>query len=296
MNLLVIDRSDSWHVNDLLRAAGNTHNLYVADYNQLVASFTADSAQPTTFLAGQPIDAFDAILTRAMPASSLQQIVFRMDVLNQIERQLGLPVINPAKTIETCVDKYLSLELLRQFELPVPATHVCQTTEEALKFFESMANKTVLKPLFGSQGRGIKLLDDVEDATSQFQALESAGDVIYQQQFIEHGDWDIRILVVGGVLFAIKRSNPGHWVTNASRGAECTAHEITPLERELAMSASHSQNAFLVGVDIVYDRDQPFIVEANACPSWKHLSAAVKPDVSAEVLYMIDRLAGNDPL
>lgn len=293
MNLLIIDRP-GWHVNDLKRAADSNLQITVAGYNELAASFTTSGDKRTGFrIANQPIQSFDAILIRAMPASSLEQIVFRMDALNQIEKQFNIPIINPAKTIESCVDKYLSLELLRDCEIPVPETSVAQTTEQALIFFEAMGKKSVVKPIFGSQGRGIELITSLDSAKQLFQRLESSGNVIYQQRFVDHGDTDLRVLVVGSETFAVKRQRPGHWITNASQGAACHRHESSLQETAISLGAANSQGAFLAGVDIVYENGHPFVVEVNACPSWRHLSAALSTDVSAAVLYMISKLASQ---
>ena len=294
MNLLIIDKRDSWHVNDLNRAAGNQVAIVTATYDELTATFDRQNQHPTEFtIAGQNLKAFDAVLTRAMPASSLEQIVFRMDALNQIEHQLNIPVINPAKTIESSVDKYLSLELMRQHDLSIPETHVSQNAHEAMTFFEDRG-RTVLKPIFGSQGRGVCLLDNPDDAMKQFNRLQAEQNVIYQQEFIEHGDSDIRVLVVGGQLFAMKRRNPGNWITNASQGGVCLPYQLTQSERELAITAAHSQNALVAGVDIIYDQEQAIVVEINANPSWKNMAAAIDDDVSEAVLYLIGRMAGYE--
>ena len=56
-----------------------------------------------------------------MPPGSLEQVVFRMDALHRVVAA-GIPVLNPPRAVEAAVDKYLTLSLLDQAGISVPAT------------------------------------------------------------------------------------------------------------------------------------------------------------------------------
>ena len=53
---------------------------------------------------GVDLTKFDVVLVRTMPPGSLEQVVFRMDVLGRLEAA-GVPVINPPRAIEAAVDR-----------------------------------------------------------------------------------------------------------------------------------------------------------------------------------------------
>jgi len=57
------------------------------------------------------VEELDALIIRPIGRGSLEEIVFRMDILHRLER-LGLYVINPPEAIEHCVDKYAILAIL----------------------------------------------------------------------------------------------------------------------------------------------------------------------------------------
>ena len=296
MKILTLDREDSWHSQDLMRAAvDSNHQIEAIEYHNLsvqIPNSVEEQNQFSEFFGnGHELSEYDAILTRAMPGSSLEQIVFRMDWLDQIAFQHKILVINPAKTVEACVDKYLSLEKLRAMQIPVPATCVCQNAVEAMRFFVDSGCDSVVKPIFGSRGRDIERIQDEADAAALFQSIEAQGNVIYQQEYLEHGDSDLRLLVVGTVVYAMERKRIGHWVTNASLGAECSPYDATPAEADLAIAAAHSQNAMLAGVDIVYHESKPVVVEVNACPSWKTISAVSGHDIAKELLGLMEQLS-----
>ena len=288
MNILVFDRFDSWHVNDLRRASGSEHQVTTASYADLSVRIV-DENESQFSVADNPVEQFDVIFTRAMPASSLEQIVFRMDWLEQVQKQLGIVIINPAKTIEASVDKYLSFEKLRSTGVQVPMTSVCQNSQDAMRFFSQHNNDVVLKPIFGSRGRGIERVRDEQAAIELFSQIQSEDRVIYLQEYIEHGDWDLRLLVVGEAVHGMRRQRPNHWITNASLGAECSSHEVTDDERQIALTAARSQGAYLAGVDLLYDSaNQPIVVEVNANPSWRRISETLSQDIAREIISGIE--------
>ena len=132
-----------------------------------------------------------------MPPGSLEQVVFRMDALHRVVAS-GVPVWNPPRAVEAAVDKYLTLALLDQAGLPVPPTWTGQSASEALAAFENLGGDVVVKPLFGSEGRGLIRVSDRELAWRTLHALERLGAVLYLQQTIRHPGHDIRVFVAAG--------------------------------------------------------------------------------------------------
>src|SRR5262249_9785567 len=140
---------------------------------------------------GSELGGFDGIVVRTMPPGSLEQVVFRMDALHQVEAR-GIPVLNPARALEICVDKYLASARLAAAGLPVPPTVVCQDAAAALQAFDVLGRDVVVKPLFGSEGRGMIRVSDPDLAWRTFHALERLQSVLYLQKFIKHPGWDVR--------------------------------------------------------------------------------------------------------
>ena len=68
--------------------------------------------------------------------------------------------------------------------LPVPPTIVCQHADAALEAFATLGGDVVVKPIFGSEGRGMVRVSDVEIAWRTFRTLERLQCVLYLQQFI----------------------------------------------------------------------------------------------------------------
>ena len=286
MNIGVLCSPDNWVFQELARVAGSEHHVMAIRFADL--SVRMDSVRKTEFSSDRGshcLDNLDALLIRPMPAGSLEQVVFRMNVIHQLADQHHVTVINPPKTIEAAVDKYLCLEQIRGGLINVPATCVAETAETALQQFEQLGQDTVVKPLFGSGGVGIQRVQNTQDAKALFQRKTETREIIYQQEYIEHGDTDLRLLVVGHSVFGMRRTSPGQWITNIQQGATASQHVPTDQETNIARLAAARIGAFIAGVDLIYDPNgQPRVIEVNACPGWRAISDVSDSDLSKTIL------------
>ncbi len=267
---------------ELVAAASGQHQVVFVEWRQLLGivgskEFAgADNVQP------------DAVIVRGMPVGSLEQVIFQMNLLSRMASN-GLMVVNSPRSLEIAIDKYLSLALLKESGLPVPETIVCQRHEDAMSAFETLGADTVIKPVFGGEGRGIVRVSDPELAQRTFRAILNLGGIVYQQRFIQHAGFDTRLLVVGDEVFAMRRYNNDDWRTNASRGAECRAWQATDSERSLAVCSARATRSLIAGVDLLYDgQGNPYIIEVNGVPGWLHLAKATGVDIATRILRLLE--------
>jgi ribosomal protein S6--L-glutamate ligase len=283
----VLAAPDSWYARDLVRAAAAEHEVVTLPFSEISAAIlpTPDLRPPTSFRsAGRTLAEFDAVLVRTMPPGSLEQVVFRMDCLGRYEASGGV-VINPARAIEAAVDKFLTSAKLQAAGLLTPRTICCQTADEALVAFEQLGGDVVLKPLFGSEGRGITRLNDEALALRAFKMLAQLGAVLYLQEFVAHEGCDLRLLIIGGRILAMRRRNLLDWRTNISRGAVGEAFLPDDHLAEIARRAADAVGAPLAGVDLLPGKDgKLYTIEVNAVPGWKGLAKALQVDVARLVL------------
>lgn len=237
---------------------------------------------------------YDAIIVRSMPPGTLEQIIFRMDVLQRCEAA-GQTVINPPRALETAIDKFLCLAKLQSAGFDVPETISCQTSDEAMAAFEKLGGDVVVKPLFGGEGRGITRIADEAFAFRSFRLLEQLGSIIYLQKFIPHEGADLRLFVIGGEVFGMRRVNPNDWRTNISLGARGEPLEITDQLRSLAMRAVDAIGAPICALDLLPGKDgRLYGLEVNAVPGWKALSKVLSVDIAEKVIRYTETLAGGE--
>jgi len=231
-----------------------------------------------------------AIIVRPIGRGSLEEIIFRLDVLHTLER-LGTLIINPPKAIEISVDKYYSLTLLKMHGIPVPKTVATESLEEAIKAFNELGGDVVTKPLFGSRGIGSTRISDPEVATRIFRALSYHHNVLYLQKYIEHGFADIRAFVVGDRVIASMKRMAQTWKTNISLGARPKPTKLSGELEDLAVKSAKTIGCKIAGVDIIESEKGPLIVEINSQPGWRGLQTVTRINIADEIVkYVISEL------
>jgi ribosomal protein S6--L-glutamate ligase len=237
---------------------------------------------------------FDGVLVRTMPPGSLEQVVFRMDLLHRLEAR-GIPVLNPPRAVEVCVDKYLASAKLEAAGLRVPPTIVCQHADAALEAFAQLGGDVIVKPLFGSEGRGMVRVADPDLAWRTFRTLERTQCVLYLQQYIAHPGWDLRVFVMGDkVLTAMRRRANGGWRTNVAQGGSAETLQLGSEQEELALRATRAVGAVVAGVDLLPGpTGEWYVLEVNAVPGWRALAPVTGVDVAREMLRFLSDNAGR---
>ncbi len=196
------------------------------------------------------IDDLDALIIRPIGRGSLEELVFRMDMLYKLERQ-GFYMVNPPTAIEHCVDKYDILALLEDVGVPVPRTLATESVNEAIKAFDELGGDVVVKPIFGSRGQGATRVNDVDIADTIFKAITFHHGVIYMQEFVQHGTSDIRAFVIGDHVVASMRRVAENWKTNYSRGAKPAPAKISKEFEDIAIKSAKAVGCKIAGVDIL---------------------------------------------
>jgi RimK family alpha-L-glutamate ligase len=228
----------------------------------------------------------DALIIRPIGRGSLEEIVFRMDILYRLQR-LGLYVVNPPEAIEHCVDKYDLLAILEENGIPVPHTAVTENVDEALKAFNELGGNVVVKPIFGSRGVGSTRVRDPEIAATVFKAITFYHGVIYLQEFVHHGFSDIRAFVIGDRVVAAMRRVASTWKTNYSQGAKPVSIKLDETLEEMAVKSAKLIECKIAGVDILESPRGPFVVEVNSQPGWRGLQSVTKVNVADEIVDFI---------
>jgi RimK family alpha-L-glutamate ligase len=229
------------------------------------------------------LEELDALVVRPIGRGSLEELVFRMDMLYKLER-LGFYVINPAEAIEHCVDKYDILSILEDNDVPVPRTVATESVSEALKAFIEIGGDVVVKPIFGSRGIGATRVNDFEIANTVFKSITFYHGVIYLQEFVPHGTTDIRAFVIDDHVIAAMRRIAEGWKTNYSQGARPTPIDLSQDYEELAVKAAKAVGCKVAGVDILEGPNGPKIVDVNSQPGWKGLQIVTKVNIADEIV------------
>ncbi|MDQ2803691.1 MAG: RimK family alpha-L-glutamate ligase [Pseudomonadota bacterium] len=226
----------------------------------------------------------DAVLVRAIAAGSFEEVTRRLGLLHAL-RECGVPVWNDARAIERCVDKSMSSFLLAAAGLPTPASWAIEGLDaaRALASRETEAGPLVLKPLFGAEGRGLRLITRADDLPERAEV----GGVYYLQRFVPTRDGvfrDYRVFIcAGAVLGAMVRASR-HWITNVRRGGIPEPLRPDAELCDLALRSAAVMGADYAGVDLLRDRDgRSFVLEVNSMPAWRGLQRVTERPIAPAI-------------
>jgi RimK family alpha-L-glutamate ligase len=236
-------------------------------------------AHPALQVRGESLEDCRVLLVRTIPSGSLEQIIFRMDALHRLE-SLGVRIVNSVSGIERTVDKYYTSFLLADAGIPTPRTLVAEDFETALAACKEMGD-VVIKPLFGSEGKGLVRASDEETAYRVLRAWELNRYIFYIQQYIPHFHQDIRAFVVGDKVIAAMLRKSAGWKTNYSKGAELSPMQLNSEMEGLAIGAARLLGLDYAGVDLMpAENGKTYVIEINSIPGWRGLQTTTSLNVA----------------
>lgn len=228
----------------------------------------------------------DAVIVRSVGAGTFEAVTRRLGVLHAL-RKLSVPVWNSAQAIERCVDKSMTTFLIKRAGLPTPPTFSVEglPAAQAIAARELPKRPLVLKPLFGSQGRGIRLIKTLGDLPPP----EEVDDTYYLQHYVERAGppfSDFRVFVCAGRVVDMMVRRGDNWITNIQKGAVpgLVPQDLRARLSEYALSATQAVEADFAGVDIMPAADGTLqVVEVNSMPAWSGLQKVAQADIAGTI-------------
>ena len=211
----------------------------------------------------------------------------------------GYKVINSSEALKVCDDKGISAVTIANAGLNMPKTIIAPFTYanigyDNVEFLKTVVSKIdfpiVVKESHGSFGQQVYLAHNYDELVELTKRI--APKPMIFQQYIECGNSDLRLQVVGDeVVAAVRRTSlNGDFRANATLGGKMTAYTPTKTEIDLAISAAKAVGAEIAGVDILQG-DKPYLCEVNANAHFKRLMDATNIDVAAKIVdYVLSRV------
>ncbi|MEM7304952.1 MAG: RimK family alpha-L-glutamate ligase [Pseudomonadota bacterium] len=222
-----------------------------------------------------------AVFVRGIPGGTLEEVIYYLDVLHGLEA-MDIRVINNVRAIERSVDKGMTSFLLKLYGINTPksfySSDLHYINNKLREEFKS-GKEYVLKPIFGSQGKGVQKISCQRDIIDY---SEWHG-VMYIQEFIDAGyqvGVDYRIFVVGHQVISSMKRTGTDWITNVAQGGQVEAVDLPVAVKQMALEAVQVLNLEYAGVDLIEDKSGQFwVTEVNSVPAWKGLQSTMESNV-----------------
>lgn len=201
-------------------------------------------------------------------------------LLGAAERHGVVSVVAHA-AIEAARDKAAAAALLAQADVPAPPTWLAGDVE-ALRALPAGAYPLLLKPRYGDNAHGIRLIRRPED-------LPPIGDeaVVVAQRYVDVAGVDLKLYVAGSHVWAVRRPSP-------LTGSTAPGH-LVPVDGELHGLARMCADTFglmFAGVDVLAAPDGPLVVDVNDFPNYTGVREA--PAVLADLVVRANAGGGTE--
>ena len=213
------------------------------------------------------LDEFDVVMLRNDPADDAETDPWRNNAgvaFGQLIASTGVLVVNDPTSLANALSK----AYFQHFpEVVRPRTLISRDADMIEAFIKELGGKAVLKPLQGSGGTGVFLIDRKEAPNLKqiIEAISRDGYVVAQEYLPEAAKGDVRLFVMNGQPLmlddqyaAFRRTNKTTDIrSNMSAGGKATRVTVTDEMRsivEVVRPKLVSDGMFLVGLDIVGDK------------------------------------------
>lgn len=218
-------------------------------------------------------------------------------IFGQIALRVGVIVLNHPASLSDAINKMYFQhfpEVLR------PKTIITREAKDIIEFFEAQKGRIILKPLQGSGGKNVFMVDknSRSNLNQIIEAISTDGFIVAQEYLPKAKDGDTRFFLMNGLPLvkdgnyaALKRVNKeGDIRSNihaGGRGVKANVDEEMLNLVQLLKPKLVQDGMFLVGVDIVGDK----LMEVNVfSPGALNLiSDLYNVDFGAEVIKAIER-------
>jgi [lysine-biosynthesis-protein LysW]--L-2-aminoadipate ligase len=193
----------------------------------------------------------------------------------------GFETLNSARVISICTNKIHQAIVFEKHGIPQPRFQVAFTPAKLYDALSDFGDLCVIKPATSSWGRGIARMTGKECLEGWIAARESV-DPSHQsfpvlvQEYVEKGDYDIRVVIVGRKpIAAFRRVSAENWKTNTHLGAEIEPIEINSEIAAICGDLVGVLGEGIYGADLFFDYQQLryVVCEVNQNPefakSWK---------------------------
>lgn len=229
----------------------------------------------------------DLCFLRSFGSGSFEQVTKRVSMMEHLELS-GTFVVNSTQAFRRARDKYLTMYALARAGLPIPPTYITEMAQWAYRASKGF-KCVVYKPIMGSLGFGSMKFDNADLAFNAYTTLETLGQTLYVQEYVEKPGRDVRAFVLGEkVIASIYRvAQYTEWKTNVAQGAQVKAIQLSSKLEKLAIKAAKALGLLYAGVDILEVGRKVVVLEVNGSPSWQGLHKATGVDVAEELVQYV---------
>lgn len=207
----------------------------------------------------------DALLIKKLGRPYSPHHLDRLDILRYVQA-CGIQVLSSPQAIAGVLNRLTCTVTLRAHRVPMPPTFVTEDPAAATRAVERYG-RAVLKPLFSTKARGMRVVEAGPNAADEVAAFVAEGNkVVYIQKMVDLPGRDLGVVFLGGEYVATyaRTNDSDGWATSTSAGGR---YEAAHPDDELIELARRAQDPFgldFTAVDVAELEDGPVVFEVSA--------------------------------
>lgn len=164
--------------------------------------------------------------------------------------------------------KLLTALKCREENLPYPKSFEVFSRDAARRVIRKIKKPFIIKYAISSKGEKVFKLNTFKQALSLINQEDKFPEILIQEYL--PAKEDNRVFVIGyKALGVMKRIVPkGDFRANIALGAKGIQGKLTPRLKRLAEKAAKITQTEIAGVDIIYSKSKPYILEVNRTPQF----------------------------
>jgi len=195
----------------------------------------------------------------------------------------------PADTILVAHNKFVTLEQMVKFGVPVPRTYLSSSREAAKKVLGKLKLPVIMKLLSGFGGEGVMFIESKEAAESTIDTMRSLNQHMLLEEFIPNPGEDVRGIVAGDEIIAsYKRiAAKGEQKANIHLGGSAKTFKLDDEMQEVVFKAAEAIKADICAIDMLIGKDGPLVIEANINPGLQGIEKTTGVNVAQKIIRYI---------
>ena len=277
-NIFIISDIHDWHSKKIkFELTKLNYSVQLVKFDELTVKIT--NSKNIIYYKQKPFSVF-AIWVRFIARGTLEELTFKLSILHIFEES-NIYVHNSAEIIEKTVDKSRTSMILKINKINTPHTWIFNKKDKN-KFINKLFDKNILivKPLFGSQGSGIKILKNKKE----YFGLKANDEIFYIQKFLGkikcNNFSDLRILISNHKIISIIKRSSQNFLTNVCLGATVKKIKIDKDIKQICEKISKIFKLGYAGIDLKIHNKKIYVLEINSIPSWKGVQSVEKKNIT----------------
>ena len=223
------------------------------------------------------------VWVRFLKNGTIEEITTKLTILHLLYES-NIYIHNSGLTIEKTVDKVRTTGILEVNNIKSPKTTVWfGKNKKNLNNNFCKKAKYLVKPIFGSQGKNILLVKNL----NELKKINAIGEVFYLQEFIKSQEkefTDVRVLVSNNRVISSMERYSNHYITNVFQGAKYRQIFLKKNIKDLCVKISKIFKLGYGGIDLKITTKDIYVLEINSVPSWKTIQKVSKINISERLV------------